>query len=113
MPNEPTGTFACPICGQDTPHSHSYEEAAAYRAQQKLETVYDLVQKFVDEHRIESEEDLFDISHGSFSDLFVELAKVVGYHRPEEAPSNIEVSVRVAVSVVEDSGATDDGRELA
>ena len=28
------GTFACPICGQDTPHHHSARQAAAYRDDQ-------------------------------------------------------------------------------
>lgn len=26
-----TGTFACPICGVDTPHGHTPEQIAAYR----------------------------------------------------------------------------------
>src|SRR6266404_7932960 len=26
------GTFQCPICGEDTPHRHSDEDVAAYRA---------------------------------------------------------------------------------
>src|SRR5690242_21053165 len=28
------GTFACPICGQDTPHGHPNEVVVAYRADQ-------------------------------------------------------------------------------
>lgn len=28
---EEEGTFACPICGQDTPHTHTSEEIAAHR----------------------------------------------------------------------------------
>lgn len=29
---EPRGTFACPICGQDRPHSHTEKEIEDYRA---------------------------------------------------------------------------------
>ena len=32
--SEPTGTFACPICGVDVPHPHTEEEQAAYREEQ-------------------------------------------------------------------------------
>ena len=31
---EPQGTFACPICGIDTPHWHSDEQTSAYREDQ-------------------------------------------------------------------------------